>query len=212
MYDYAALLEATDRQRKRQGFLSIAEVVGLVSSGNSVLDPLSTLISASCVIGTDNIFYPQVVLEAREPGSIVIGDGNTFYPQTLFLAFQGHIRVGHQNTFGEGGVTLKTLLPQDSLVIETGGRYNQGATILGSNQLGAGSQVLGGITVQHCRLGAGEGFGHPDPDVRGGVLKGSGTAHGLHVGRGDVISGRTVLQQDSVQRQSFYHPKAPILE
>lgn len=207
MRDHDALTAEIDRQRRAQGFLSVAGVLELVASGNSILDPFSTLISASCVIGTGNTFYPQVVLEARGSGSIVVGDGNCFYPQTFFLAPQGCIEVGNQNIFGEGGAILKTETLDDVLIVENDGRYNQGATLLGSNTLGKGSQVLGAITLQLCQLGAGESYKHPDPDLRGGVLKGFGNARGLQIDRGEVISSRVVMQQGAVKRQSVYHPK-----
>ncbi len=145
-----------------------------------------------------------MVLEAHS-GTLVLGDENCLYPQTFLFAEQGKLSVGHRNVFGEGGVTFKTSAAGESLVVEDEGRYNQGATVLGTNRLGTGSQVLGSITVQRCELGAGESYRHPDPDRRGGVLKGVGAACGLAVYRGEVMNGR--IKQDSIERQTVYHPK-----
>jgi hypothetical protein len=56
-------------------------------------------------------------------------------------------------------------------------------------------------------LGAGESYLHPDPDLRGAVLKGAGLARGLRVGRGEVISRRENFEQADIERQVAYHPK-----
>jgi len=174
-----------DAQRAARGFLTVAGVLALRASDNVILDPFSTLISGSVRVGRNNLFYPQVVLEAHPGGTLSIGDGNTF---------------------GEGGVTCKTVAAGETLVIEDGGRYQHGA-YLWTNHLGAGSQVLGALTVQRCTLGAGEGFTHPDLDVRGGVIKGAGMARGLRVGRGEVISSRKLLEQADLERQTAYYPR-----
>jgi hypothetical protein len=108
---------------------------------------------------------------------------------------------------GEGGVSLVTNSPEAVLLIGDAGRYCHGAQISGSNRLSHGAQVLGAILVQGCELGDGTSYSHPDPDQRGGVLKGAGLARNLRVGQGEVINGRLTLTQTMVERQSVYHPK-----
>lgn len=123
-----------DAQRAAHGFLAVAEVVALRASGNVILDPFSTLIGRSVKVGRDNFSYPQVVLEAHPGGTLSIGDGNRFYPQTFFCAEQGQLTVGRGNTFGEGGITYKTVAAGETLVIEDGSRYQHGAYLLGTNE------------------------------------------------------------------------------
>ncbi len=111
------------RAENRSRFLSVEALLQLAAQGNTVLDPLSTLISTSVKVGRGNLFYPQVVLEAHS-GTLVLGDENCLYPQTFILAEQGQLSVGHRNVFGEGGVTLKTSVAGERLVVEDEGRYN----------------------------------------------------------------------------------------
>ena len=73
--------------------------------------------------------------------------------------------------------------------------------------LGTGSQVIGPIRVQNCHLGEGDDHTAPDPDTRGGVLKGYGLARGLAVPQGHVIAGNGTFNLEEMKRQSFYHPK-----
>jgi hypothetical protein len=199
------LLDQIDRQRAGRGFLTVAEVLRLAGRGNVILDPFSTLISAEATIGTGNLFYPGVVVEARAAGAIAIGDGNIFHARTLLLAEGGSLTIGDGNEFGDGGVSVKTA--GATIAIGDGGRYTQGAEINGRNTLGSGSQILGPIAVQRCTLGAGESYRHPDPDLRGAVLKGMGIARGLAVGQGEVINARATFEQARIERQAVYHPK-----
>jgi len=46
---------------------------------------------------------------------------------------------------------------------------------------------------------------HPDPDKRGGVLKGVGLARGLSVARGEVISTRPEFAQTRIERRRDHH-------
>lgn len=200
------LLELIDQQRAQGGFRSLAELIELCRAGNQILDPFSILISRGVTVGTGNRFYPNVVIETAGDGQISLGDRNVLYPGTLMRAGAGAILIGSGNTFGEGGVSLRTDSPTDRLVIADEGRYLHGAQIAGPNQLGAGSQVLGPIIVQGCELGGGGGHLQPDPDLRGGVLKGAGLARGLAVGQGEVINGRTTFTAAMLERQRTYHP------
>jgi hypothetical protein len=204
----ADLMLQIDSQRADRGFLTIHELLRLGERDNVVLAPFSTLIGAGVQIGSGNTFYPGVVVEIRNGGSIQIGDGNRFLMQTYLLADAGELTIGSHNEFGDGGVSVKALGPEGAIAIGDHGRYTQGAEIVGRNTLGSGSQVLGPITVQGCALGAGESYRHPDPDLRGAVLKGAGLARGLHVGQGEVISRRANFEQADVERQAVYHPKS----
>ncbi|HEX5691099.1 MAG TPA: hypothetical protein VFX76_13890 [Roseiflexaceae bacterium] len=204
----ADLMLQIDRQRADQGFLSIHQLLRLGERGNIVLAPFSTLIAAGAQIGSGNIFYPGVVVEIRNSGSIEIGDNNRFSMLTYLLADAGQITIGSHNEFGDGGASVKALGSGDRIAIGDHGRYTQGAQIAGSNTLGSGSQILGPIIVQGCTLGAGESFLHPDPDLRGAVLKGAGIARGVHVGQGEVISRRSSFDQADIERQTVYHPKS----
>lgn len=194
-----------DAQRQRMGLMTLREIETLIEQGNSIFDPFSTLISCTTKVGTGNIFYPSVIIQTRDEGSISIGSQNIFYPNTLLLAEAGMIVVGSGNQFGDGGVSLKA--QGSSITVQDRGRYMNSPQILGETFLGTGSQVLGRINVQHCRLEAGEDYTHPDPDLRAGVLKGSGVARQLLVKAGEVINGNGVFEQANIERQTFYHPK-----
>jgi len=202
----STLLALIEQQRAQAGFRSLAELIELCRAGNQILDPFSTLISRNVAVGAGNRFYPNVVIEATGDGQIQIGDRNMFFPNTSVRASDGLIRIGAGNSFGEGGVSLRTDGPDDQLIVGAAGRYMHGAQIAGSNRLGDGAQVLGPIIVQGCELGSGGGYGEPDPDLRGGVLKGAGLARGLVVGRGEVINGRTTFVAAMLERQRTYHP------
>lgn len=194
-----------DAQRQRMGLMTLREIETLIEQGNSIFDPFSTLISCTAKVGTGNIFYPSVIIQARDEGSISIGSQNIFYPNTFLLAESGMIVVGSGNQFGDGGVSLKA--QGSSITVQDRGRYMNSPQILGETFLGTGSQVLGRINVQNCRLEAGEDYTHPDPDLRAGVLKGSGVARQLLVKAGEVINGNGVFEQANIERQTFYHPK-----
>ena len=63
------------------------------------------------------------------------------------------------------------------------------------------------MSVRDVVLSGGGDFTHPDPDGRGAVLKGSGTARGLRLDRGDVINGIGDFAAFPVERQVKYHPR-----
>lgn len=202
-----ALIDVLNEQRASQGFYTLAELLGLRARANVVFDPFSTLISRSVELGSGNTFYPNVLVESQNGGRITIGDHNTFLPGTLVRAGGGQIFIGSRNSIGEGGATLAASSPEALLVVGDAGRYCFGAQLSGSNRLGHGAQVLGAILVQACELGDGASYAHPDPDQRGGVLKGAGIARNLRVGQGEVINGRFDFALAPIQRQRAYHPK-----
>lgn len=200
-------LSSIDGHRKKNGFLSVLEILELQANGNIILDPFSILISSSAKIGQNNKFYSGVVLEINNGGNITIGDSNVFYPNSLFLAEQAVIKIGNDNQFGDGGVSVKANNQNSKIIIGDHGRYINGVQIVGNSYLGSGSQVIGNITVQDCYLEGGASFVCPDTNLRGAVLKGYGLARNVRVKTGMVINGQGTFMQDKMQFQSFYHPK-----
>jgi hypothetical protein len=198
--------DAADRQRRALGFLTIAETLALAARGNQILDPHSILIAAAARIGSGNRFYPGVTVEAGAGAAIAIGDGNLFWPGSTIAATAGTITIGDRNQFGPGGFTASLDGAGGLIAIGSGGRFRDGAAIGASTTLGSGAQVLGPIQVQGSALAAGGGHDAPDPDARGGVLKGAGRARGLAVGQGQVIEGHGHFDMADLKPQSFYHP------
>lgn len=201
------VLHKIDEMRAEHGFRSVADLLELGESGNVVIDPFSALISSSVHLGVGNFFYPNVIVEAKEGGSVTIGDNNIFYPNTMILAEQGIVTIEDENQFGDGGCAIKANMPDAKISIGSQGRYLNGAQILGQTVLGTGSQILGPITVQNCNLAAGGDFRSSDPDLRAGLLKGSGLAKDLSVPTGMVINGSGVFSEENIELQASYHPK-----
>jgi NDP-sugar pyrophosphorylase family protein len=199
------LIAKIDAQRNLRGFLAVAVMLERYAS-NVILDPFSTLISDGVEMGDGNVIYPNVIIEARHNGVMKLGDGNMLFSGTAFLADQGEIRIGDGNEFGDGGLRLKANMTGASIVIGDGGRYTNGAEVMGKCVLGSGSQILGQIIVQSCNLGAGDGYKGSDPDLRGGLLKGFGLARNLDVKQGEVINGQGTFAQTNIERQANYHP------
>jgi hypothetical protein len=56
-------------------------------------------------------------------------------------------------------------------------------------RIGTGAQILGSISARAVTLADGADHAFADPDQRGGVLKGTGTARNLSVGVGQVVNG-----------------------
>jgi hypothetical protein len=204
------LIALIDQARAAAGYLSVLQTARLSDRGNVVLDPFSILISPHVTIGSGNLFNPSVILGGSRDAPLVIGNSNRFYGGTLIVAETGPIVIGDGNQFGEGGFTARANRPGASIQIGSGGRYVGGSTVLGRCRLGNGSQILGMITADGVELGDGEPHTDPDPDTRGGVLKGSGLARGIRVNAGEVVVGDRLFRQQDIQRQFDFHPK-PLL-
>lgn len=194
-------------QRTRKNYLSIEETIELTQKGNTILDPFSVLISKNVIIGKNNIFYPNVIIEINDIVScITLGNNNIFYPQTFLLAENGgHIEVENDNRF-EGGVSIKANIADSLITIGNLGRYLNGVQMIGQCNFGSGSQVIGNITVQNCVLEEGESYLCGNPDLRGGLLKGFGIAKNLTIGKGKVIEGFGKFDPSNIRYQSFFHP------
>ena len=201
-----ALIHTMDETRAQSGFMILAQIMTLAQT-NTIYDPFSTLISASAQIGRGNMFYPGTIIEIRNQGMIVIGDENSFFVGTSLLADHGNIQIGSRNELGDGGLRIKANTPDVLIMIADNGRYRNNAEITGRCTFGSGTQVLGAIAVLNCTLGAGDSYRDPDPEQRGGVLKGFGNARNLTVPRGQVINGLGIFSQSALESQLVYHPR-----
>jgi hypothetical protein len=195
-----------DKVRRSQGLRTLSEISDLIRDGNVIYDPFSVLISGKCKIGTGNILYPCISLVCADENALTIGNGNVFFPSTSIAAETGAITIGADNQFGEGGFTARTNRPDARIQIGDSGRYLGGASIFGHCEFGSGSQVLGAITVDNCRLEGGESHGDHDPQRRGGLLKGIGFARSLEVPVGHVIAGNGQFTIEDLRPQAFFHP------
>jgi hypothetical protein len=195
-----------DGHRESLGFRTVGETIALAET-NVILDPYSTLIARDAEIGSGNVFYPSVVIGV-DGGVCVIGDNNTFWPSTVVTAQNsGRIVVGDGCAFGPGGARLVASGPSAELRVGDRVRLLNGAEVLGSNQLGAGTQILGPISAQDVLLAEGGDFTEPDPDRRGAVLKGQGRARGIGLSVGEVINGMGDFAIAKVERQLLHHPR-----
>jgi hypothetical protein len=124
------------------------------------------------------------------------------------VASGGRIRIGAQAEIGEeGGFTVKAGMG-DTIEIGDGARLLGNGSLSGSNRIGRGAQILGPIRCQNCRLGDGETYRDPEPDARGGVLKGSGVARNIDVPCGSVIQAFGLFSEGTLRRQSYFHPRS----
>jgi len=204
------LLAVVDEMRQGGDFLSLQETLNLRHRGNVVYDPFSTLISRYVQIASGNTFYPGTILRADANSRFSIDSENVFHAGTLMEALSGGaIVIGNGNIFGDGGFKARADGAGSRILIGDRGRYNSGAAVYGSSDLGSGSQILGLIAVSDCVLEGGEDFTQPDPDKRGAVLKGYGAARKLHLAVGEVAFGRSRFEQAAIQRQTDFHPKTP---
>ena len=204
----ALMLDRLDAARRQSGLLTIGEIMERVARDNVVLDPCSLLIGVGVSFGLGNVFRANVEIVDGGDGSVVIGDDNRFLSGCAIRASAGRVVIGNGNWLGEGGLVIDADRAGGAIVIGDEGRYRYGAVIRGAAALGSGSQVLGPVIVDGCSLGAGGSHLEPDPDRRGGVLKGVGPARGLTVPRGQVIASYGPFAQHAMQPQRFFHPKA----
>jgi hypothetical protein len=196
-----------DESRQRLGFLSAAETAALAHRGVVIPASTSVLISPGVQLATGAVLWPGVILEARDGGTIVIGAGTQLFPGSRLVASGGSIKVGASAEIGEeGGFTLKAEA-EDLIEVGDGARLLGGGSLILSNWVGRGAQILGPIRCQNCTLGDGGSFRDPDPDGRGGVLKGSGVARHIDVPTGSVIQAFGLFSEGVLRRQSYFHPK-----
>jgi hypothetical protein len=197
----------TDAARRALGFLSLEETTALASRKVTVPDPYSVLVSPGVVLGRDVVLWPNVILQISAEGGIVIGQGSTLFPGARIVASGGSVAVGSAVEIGEeGGFTIRAEAG-DGIEIRDGARLLGGGSLARSNRIGRGAQILGPIRCQDCRLGDGGSYRDPEPDGRGGVLKGSGVARGVEVPQGHVIQAFGLFADAVMRRQSYFHPQ-----
>jgi hypothetical protein len=199
----------TDAARKSLGFMTLEETAALANRGVIVPDPGSTLVSAEVSLGGGVVLWPNTILQCSAGGAIGIGSGTFIYPGTRIVAQGGRVTIGPGAEIGEeGGFTIHAV--GGSIThLGSGVRLLGGGSLTGSNTLGDGAQVLGPIRCRSCILGGGGTHREPDPDRRGGVLKGSGVARDIEVPQGHVIQSFDVFAEAPIRRQSFFHRKQP---
>lgn len=199
-----------DEHRDALGYLSVDATCELAGQGVRVLDPNSTLIARSVVVGAGTVIYPWVVISCDEDGLVIVGERCVLYPGCLFEArAHGRIVIGDDVELGPGGATIRAFQSTDAIELEELVRISSNCELTGACELGRGAQILGAISARSVRLAAGlGGYRWPDPDQRGAVLKGAGIADGITLGRGEVRSCRASFNDAATGRQSSYHPRA----
>jgi carbonic anhydrase/acetyltransferase-like protein (isoleucine patch superfamily) len=196
-----------DAARERLGFLSEAGIIALSRLGIMVPDPGSVLVSGDVRLAEDVVLWPNVILQISAGGRITIGPGTNLFPGTRIVASGGSVTVGAGAEIGEeGGFTLKAGAGE-TIEIGDGARLLGGGSLTLSNRIGRGAQILGPVRCQNCLLGDGGTYRDPEPDARGGVLKGSGVARGIEVPQGHVIQAFGLFAEAVMRRQSYFHPK-----
>ncbi|QRM31454.1 hypothetical protein [Microvirga sp. VF16] len=196
-----------DDARNHLGFLSRDETIALARRGILVPDPGSVLVSGDVRLAEDIVLWPNVILQISAGGSIAIGRGTHLFPGTRIVALGGSVIIGNEAEVGEeGGFTIKAGAGE-TIDIEDGVRLLGGGSLILSNRIGRGAQILGPIRCQNCTLADGGTYRDPEPDERGGVLKGSGVARGIEVPQGHVIQAFGPFTDAVMQRQSYFHPK-----
>jgi len=204
----ALLLDRLDAARRQSGLLTIGEVMETVARNSLVLDLFSLLIGVGVSVGRGNVFRPHVEIMAEADGSVVVGDDNRVLSGCAIRASAGRLVIGNGNWLGEGGLVIDADRADAAIVIGDEGRYRYGVVIRGKATLGSGRQVLGPVIVEDCSLEEGGSFLEPDPDRRGGVLKGVGPARGLTVPCRQVIASYGPFAQHAIKPQRFSHPRA----
>lgn len=198
-------LEIIERTREAAGYRSVREL--LEDDSNTYLDPFSTLISVHAVLGNGNTFMPNVRIDAARD-SLVLGNRNRIGEGTRFEVINGgRLRIEDDNLIGPHAVAFLMNRAAARTVVGSGTRLVGRVDVIGSCQLGHGTQVIGDVTVTNVILGAGGSHEEPDPDQRGAVLKGHGRANGLRLDAGQVVNGAGDFSLALVERQSSYHPK-----
>jgi hypothetical protein len=199
------LASRTEAARKSLGFMTLAETAALADREVVVPDPGSVLVSPEVSLGSGVVLWPSTILQCRAGGVIEIGAGTFIYPGTRIVAQNGRVAIGPDAEIGEeGGFTIHA--DAGSIIaIGNGVRLLGGGSLTGSNTVGHGAQILGPIRCRACVLGDGGTYREPDPDRRGGVLKGSGVARNIEVPRGHVIQSFDIFADAPMRRQSFFH-------
>lgn len=203
---------ALDDARRAAGFLPVREVVALLP-GVRVIDPASVLIGAGVSVLPGAVLYPSTTLETRHGGAITVAAGARLGPGPVTVVVSAAtVHIGEGAELGPGPVTV--VADGSDVVVGGRARLTTGCVVEGPARIGAGAQVLGPVSVRDVELEDGGDHREPDPDHRGGVVKGTGPVRGVRVGLGEVVVGGVVHAggspgQPRVERQRTYHPDAP---
>ncbi len=197
----------SDPARERLGFLTLEETIALAHRDILLPDPGSVLISADVQLEAGSVLWPNVILQSSGGARVAVGRGAQLFPGTRIVASGGMVRIGAEAEIGdEGGFTVKAGR-EDMIEIGDGARLLGGGSLALSNRIGHGAQIMGPIRCQNCILGDGGTYRDPEPDERGGVLKGSGVARNLEVPQGHVIQAFGHFAEGVMRPQSYFHPK-----
>jgi carbonic anhydrase/acetyltransferase-like protein (isoleucine patch superfamily) len=195
-----------DEARRALGFMTLAETAALSKRGIIVPDPGSTLVSPAVELGPDTVLWPGTILRITQ-GSLSVGPGVVIFPGTHIVAEVGAVTIEAKVEIGEeGGFTIKAEAGS-IITVGDGARLLGGGSLTLSNRIGRGAQIIGPIRCQNCLLGDGATYRDPDPDLRGGVLKGSGVARGIEIPQGHVIQAFGLFTEGVMRQQSYFHPQ-----
>ena len=201
------VISTSDDVRRAMGFLSVEATAGLIGRGVLILDPASTLISPNAVLASDVVLWPGVVIDADAAGNIEISAEVILHAGSRIVARSAQVRIAEQAEIGEEGGFTICADAGVTIVIGARARLMGGGSLSLDNSIGRGAQIIGAIRAQNCRLGDGESHRDPDPDRRGGVLKGLGVARGLDVPAGHVVQAFGIFADAPLRRQSEFHPR-----
>lgn len=203
---------ALDDARRAAGFLTVRQVAALAPEVR-VLDPASVLIGVGVSVLPGVVLYPSTTLETRHGGAITLATGARLGPGPVtVVASAATVYIGEAAELGPGPVTV--VADGSDVVIGGRARLTAGCLVEGPARIGVGAQVLGPVSVRDVELEDGGDHREPDPDHRGGVVKGTGPVRGVRVGLGEVVVSGVVHTGASsglptVERQRTYHSNAP---
>ncbi|MBT1545436.1 hypothetical protein [Curtobacterium aurantiacum] len=196
-----------DDVRLAAGFLTMRSVAALAPEV-LVLDPASVLLGTGVTVFPGAALYPSTTLATRDGGTITVGAGALLGPGPVtVVATAAHVHVDAGVELGPGPVTV--IADGSDVVIGRGARLTGGCLVEGPVRIGRGAQVLGPVSLRTADLADGGDHREPDPDHRGGVVKGVGPVRGVRVGLGEVVVGAGPSGPPTVERQRTYHPDAP---
>jgi len=193
--------------RSQAGFLTVSQLLERFGKTNILLDPFSTLVTENVSLGDGNILHPCVRILSANGYQVLLGRHNVILPGTVIEATAGDIRIGDANEIGDGGFSARANRVGSAILIGSNGRYQGNASVFGESTLGDGTQILGHIMVNNCSLEAGADYKSSDPALRGGLLKGYGSAQNIHVPQGQVIAGWGESLANMLLSQTTFHPK-----
>ena len=199
-------LKRLDEMRSQAGFLTVSQLLERFGKTNILLDPFSTLVTENVRLGEGNILHPCVRILSANGYLVVLGDQNVIFSGTVIEAIAGKISIGDANEIGDGGFSARANRVGSAILIGSNGRYQGNASVFGESTLGTGTQILGQIMVNNCSLEAGADYKSPDPALRGGLLKGYGSAQNIHVPQGQVIAGWGDFRANMLLSQTTFHP------